>query len=210
MSLIFPLVTQCRSLILIISGLACYCSKLFSYSVRLFTFYPSSMPFLDVGDLQNHKCPLLIVGVFKIVEPHSISKAWVWLGVKRKRRKNSNQNPHIMNLPWSHAWKNSLPQRPKESSTSPPRWTQWRRALSLAAPLLQSGPHAPSMAFGMRVQTLLTSHVLPLTCLINSVVFFIEKQKKRKKRHPDTLCGVVSPSRSDDCEGVMHMQHCTM
>lgn len=120
MSLIFPLVTQCRSLILIISGLACYCSKLFSYSVRLFTFYPSSMPFLDVGDLQNHKCPLLIVGVFKIVEPHSISKAWVWLGVKRKRRKNSNQNPHIMNLPWSHAWKNSLPQRPKESSTSPP------------------------------------------------------------------------------------------
>lgn len=62
----------------------------------------------------------------------------------------------------------------------------------MAAPLLQSGPHAPSMAFGMRVQTLLTSHVLPLTCLINSVVFFIEKQKKgtKKKGKKDirTLC----------------------
>ncbi len=69
--LICPLVTQCQSLMPVFLGIARYCSKVFISSVRLLTFYPSSMP-LDVGDLQNHKCPLLIVGVcFHFVDFHT-------------------------------------------------------------------------------------------------------------------------------------------
>lgn len=76
----------------------------------------------------------------------------------------------------------------------------WRRALSLAAPLLQLGPNTPpGMAFFWHqgADTVSASlHPTPLTCLIKSALFFFRKKKKERKKKKtfcqDTLCRRVT------------------
>lgn len=73
----------------------------------------------------------------------------------------------------------------------------------MAAPLLQLGPDSPGMAFGMREQLQLVLHFTHLPCatpnplLLDQIFVFL---KKKRPFCLDTLCQVVSQSRSDDCE----------
>lgn len=85
----------------VIWGIACYCSKVFSSSVRLLSFYPSSMP-LDVGPSEIISAPVNCWCVFNVhvVEIHTPfpkpfhkPKESVEEKGKKKKKKLTNHKP---------------------------------------------------------------------------------------------------------------------
>lgn len=171
----------------IILSIAYYCSRVFSSSLRLLTFYPSSMP-LNVGDLQNQKCPCWLLVCFYCSHcrfPHTFSKGFPQTKPEPVKRKNptknsySHQNPHIeRTLPKVIPERfTKLPQCPKKQVHSFfPFWPPRKRVLSLAALLLLLGPDSPGMAFGIRGQILLVFHFTHPVQLLTLICFVFLKK----------------------------------
>ena len=201
----------------IISGAACYCSKFFSSSVHLLTFYPSSMP-LDVGDLQNHKCPCWLsvcVFIVHIVDFHTpFLKAFP----QTKPRVCEGKRKQPKSPTWSEA---SLKRFLKDEPSYPS--TQRKKApssFSPPAPLeegLVPGSSPSSWTWLPRhglwhqgadtVRASLTRRIFLLNPHLLGPIGFLFLSKGHCQ---DSLCGDKPQSGSVDCEGVMHMQHCTM
>lgn len=157
---------------------------------------------LDVGDPQNHKVPLLIVGVcfhrFHIVDFSTQHFQSFFPKTKPESVKKKNQQllrlqptpPHVEItllevIPQSISYPST--QRKEVHSFSPPRLTPLEEGFVLGSspPPAWTQPH-PGMAFGIREQillalylpsaTLLKPHLLDQICF----VFFTKKREKKK------------------------------